>query len=150
MWRKENQARWVDDNTESEQPWPYIIWSRLFAFGKSVNISLTSFWSLLCFPIESSHNSSWAPCWDETLVKRTLLINLSRASCTNYFMSIHILRFSIHQIKKLLEKKQHFISTCRSCRDNSSNWEQMRTLCYLLQLILANMFNRILQYLRWW
>ena len=35
----------------------------------------------------------------EMLLKCTLLINPGRASCTNYFMSIQILRFSVQLIK---------------------------------------------------
>ena len=38
----------------------------------------------------------------ETLVKRKLLIG--RASGTNYFMSIHILRFNV-QLSKLIEAR---------------------------------------------
>ena len=52
-------------------------------------------------PMESSHNvgPTLNASWDETLVKRTLLINLGRVSCINYFMSMHIVRFSDLVIK---------------------------------------------------
>ena len=71
------------------------------------------------------HEVHCAPYWDEMPVKRTLLINLCRASCTNYLMSIHILRFSVQVIKiKRPDKKttgKHIVSSQDVAIENK--WE---------------------------
>ena len=41
--------------------------------------------------------------------KTTLLMNLGRVSCSNYFMSIHILRFSVKLIKIVKPDTKIFI-----------------------------------------
>ena len=55
--------------------------------GESLCIVYTLLGPMTVLYSEFSHGTMW----DETLVKCTLLINLGRVSCTNYFMPIRTL-----------------------------------------------------------